>query len=326
MVNRQNNHHLNPSVRKSLVNENLVVLDYHERKAKRLDKYLVECLPDYSRSRLQAFIKSGKVMVDGQPARKTGQILEGRVNIVVHIPPPAPSEIEAEAIPLDIIFENENLLVVNKPAGMVVHPSAGHNRGTLVHAALAHAPDIAGVGGKIRPGVVHRLDKQTSGLILLAKNDAAHQWLQNQFRSRQVEKEYIALVDGKPPTQRGRIEAAIGRDQKMRKIMAVRPPTRGRPSISEYRTIESFNEHTLLEVHPITGRTHQIRVHLAFIGCPVVGDTVYGRKHSSLPLNRHFLHAARLVLRLPGDEQVTEFNAPMPMELIKILNQLRAGL
>jgi len=308
------------------VNEHLVVLHYHDQKAQRLDKYLVECLPDFSRSRLQAFIKAGKVTVDGQPARKTGQMLEGQANVVVHIPPPEPSDLQAEAIPLDIVFENEDLLVVNKPAGMVVHPSAGHNKGTLVHAVLAHAPDIAGVGGELRPGVVHRLDKQTSGLILLAKNDAAHHWLQNQFQSRQVEKVYIALVDGAPPTPRGRVEAAIGRDRKIRKIMAVQPPAKGRPSISEYRAIESFNKHTLLEVHPITGRTHQIRVHLAFIGCPVVGDTVYGRRHPSLPLNRHFLHAARLALRLPGDAQLSEFEAPMPSELTKILDQLRAGL
>jgi 23S rRNA pseudouridine1911/1915/1917 synthase len=173
--------------------------------------------------------------------------------------------------------------------------------------------------------VVHRLDKETSGLILLAKNERAHRWLQDQFRLRKVEKIYLALVDGQPPTPSGRVEAAIGRDPKQRKQMAVVTPGKGRDAYSEYSTLESFPEHTLLEVHPITGRTHQIRLHMAFIGCPVVGDTIYGLRHPSLPLKRHFLHAQRLTIRLPGEKSERTFIAPLPAELENILNLLHRG-
>jgi 23S rRNA pseudouridine1911/1915/1917 synthase len=206
---------------------------------------------------------------------------------------------------------------------MVVHPAAGHQAGTLVHAALAHAPDIEGIGGELRPGVVHRLDKDTSGLILLAKNDQAHQFLQDQFRLRKVVKIYLALTDGKPPTPNGRIEAAIGRDARQRKQMAVVTPQKGRTATSEYHTIESFPQHTLLEVRPFTGRTHQIRLHLAFIGCPVAADTIYGQRHPSIPIDRHFLHAARLTIRIPGENEARTFEAPLPEELEQVLTGLR---
>jgi 23S rRNA pseudouridine1911/1915/1917 synthase len=289
----------------------------------RLDKFLVDCLPDFSRSRLQAFIKAGLVSVDGEPAIKAGQMLERPALVQVSIPPAAPTSLQPEPIPLSILFENQDLMVVDKPAGMVVHPAAGHSSGTLVHAALSHAPEMEGIGGEGRPGVVHRLDKDTSGLILLAKNDRAHRWLQDQFRLRKVHKVYLALVDGRPPTQTGRIEAPIGRDLKQRKQMAVVPPTKGRPATSEYRTLESFIEHTLLEVAPITGRTHQIRLHLAFLGCPVAGDTVYGHRWSSLHLDRHFLHAARLEICLPGEGEPRVFTAPLSPELANQLEQLR---
>jgi 23S rRNA pseudouridine1911/1915/1917 synthase len=206
---------------------------------------------------------------------------------------------------------------------MVVHPSAGHRSGTLVHAALAHAPEMEGVGGVQRPGVVHRLDKDTSGLILLAKNDRTHRWLQNQFRKRQVKKTYLALVDGKPPTSRGRIEAPIGRDPRSRKKMAIVASQKGRPATSEYRTIETFPKHTLLDVQPITGRTHQIRLHLAYLGCPVSGDTIYGYRQPSVPLKRHFLHASRLQILLREEINPRTFEAPLPNELSEILDQLR---
>jgi 23S rRNA pseudouridine1911/1915/1917 synthase len=222
-----------------------------------------------------------------------------------------------------VVFENADLIIVNKPAGMVVHPGAGHISGTLVHAALAHAPEMEGIGGEQRPGVVHRLDKNTSGLILLAKNDKAHRWLQDQFRLRTIEKVYLALVDGRPPTPTGRIEAPIGRDTRLRKQMAIVVPHKGRASVSEYHTLETFPEHTLLEVHPLTGRTHQIRLHLDFLGCPVAGDTIYGRQHSTIPLKRHFLHAARLTLCLPGETEQRTFEAPLPKELEEVLKQLR---
>lgn len=290
----------------------------------RLDKFLVSCLEEFSRSRLQTLIEEGRVLVDSVPARKSGQTLTQGMLVEIHIPPVEATTLTPENIPLDVIFENDDVLVVNKPAGMVVHPAVGHYSGTLVHAALAAAPEMAGVGGEKRPGVVHRLDKDTSGLILLAKNDIAHRWLQDQFRLRKTEKVYQALVDGHPPTPVGRIEAAIGRSPQHRKLMAVTPSEKGREAISEYRTLESFARYTLLEVHPITGRTHQIRLHLAFLGCPVVGDRVYGFQHSTIPLGRHFLHACRLTIRLPHESQARTFEAALPVELAEVLRTLRS--
>jgi 23S rRNA pseudouridine1911/1915/1917 synthase len=229
----------------------------------------------------------------------------------------------SEDIPLDIIFENKDLVIVNKSAGMVVHPSPGHNNGTLVHAVLGYIPDLEGIGGEERPGIVHRLDKDTSGLIMVAKNERSIQWLQEQFKSRKVEKTYLALVDGKPPTPSGRVEAPIGRNTTHRKLMAVVPLHKGREAISEYRTLEKFSAHTLLEVHLLTGRTHQIRVHLAFLGCPVVADKVYGKHKMTVKLERHFLHAHKLKITLPGEKDPRVFEAPLPQELEFVLEYLR---
>jgi 23S rRNA pseudouridine1911/1915/1917 synthase len=305
------------------VNDQLLDFVFTQDTHQRLDKFLVICLPELSRARLQGLIQDGFVAVNGTPARKNGQLVERGNTVQVLLPPPIPTTLEPEAIPLDIVYENEDLMVVNKPAGMVVHPGAGHGRGTLVHAALAHSPNISGIGGEGRPGVVHRLDKDTSGLILLAKTDAAHHWLQEQFSSRKVVKIYLALVEGQPPTPTGRIEAAIGRDARQRKQMAVVAASKGREAISEYRTLEAFPQYTLLEVHPITGRTHQIRLHLNFLGCPIVGDTVYGRRKPTLAIGRHFLHAARLTIRLPGEDAPRTFEAPLPEELVQVLDVLR---
>ena len=296
---------------------------FEKDSGERLDKYLVEQLPEFSRSRIQGLIAQERVLVDGLAARKAGQILEAGQTIKVHIPPPAPVALTAEEIPLEIVFENQDLMVVNKPAGMVVHPAAGHASGTLVNAALGYDPEFGEIGGESRPGIVHRLDKETSGLILLARNDAAHQWLQDQFRSRKVEKAYLALVDGKPPTPSGRVEAPIGRDPSHRKQMAILPSGKGRDAVSEYKTLESFPKHTLLEFHPLTGRTHQIRLHCLFLGCPIVGDKVYGRRSQSVALDRHFLHAARLKVILPNETKPREFSAPLPTELQAVLDQLR---
>jgi 23S rRNA pseudouridine1911/1915/1917 synthase len=295
---------------------------YDSEKSQRLDKFLVEHLPEMSRSRLQGLIRDGFVLIDSVPAEKTGQYLHLGQIIEIRIPPAQPTQILPEKIPLDIIFENQDLIVVNKPAGMVVHPAVGHHTGTLVHAALAHVPEIEGIGGEQRPGIIHRLDKDTSGLILLAKNDRTHRWLQDQFRKREVQKMYIALVDGHPPTPLGRIDAPIGRDLIHRKKMAIVPIQKGRQAISEYYTRQKYSQHTLLDVHPLTGRTHQIRIHLAFIGCPIVGDTLYGRKKNTLPIKRHFLHAAKLVITLPGDYQPREFISPLPFDLKDVLDSL----
>ena len=307
------------------MSEQYLTFQFNGEGSARLDKFLVSCLPKFSRSRLQSLIDHGHVQVDGVGAYKSGQMINRGNLIQVHIPPTEPSELIPEAIPLEIIFENNEVMVVNKPAGMVVHPAAGHSSGTLVHAALAHAPDMAGIGGEKRPGVVHRLDKDTSGLILLAKNDHAQHFLQDQFRLRKTIKTYLALVDGKPPTPVGRIEAPVGRDSVHRKLMAVTGIKKGREAVTEYRTLETFNDHCLLEVHPLTGRTHQIRVHMKFIGCPVAGDTVYGHRNATIPLKRQFLHAARLTILLPGETTPRTFEAPLPDELDQVLEKLRYG-
>jgi 23S rRNA pseudouridine1911/1915/1917 synthase len=297
---------------------------YTKEESGRLDVFLTACLPEFSRARLQGLIRDGFVKLDGEVVTKNGISLEADAQLEIHIPPPLPSSLVPENIPLDIVFENDDLLVVNKPAGMVVHPSPGHDSGTLVHAALGHSPELKGIGGEERPGIVHRLDKETSGLIVVAKNEQAHRWLQDQFRTRAVEKIYLALVEGAPPTPRGRVEAPIGRNLTHRKLMAVVPIEKGREAVSEYRTLESFPNHTLLEVHPLTGRTHQIRVHMAFLGCPVVGDRVYGRRKATLETTRHFLHAHRLKITLPGEDHPRLFEAPLPDELQKVLDRLHS--
>lgn len=293
--------------------------------SERLDRFLVDCLPEFSRARLQGLIADGFVWVDGSPAKKSGQPIESGAQVEVRIPPTQPSGLVAEDIPLDVVFENDDLLIINKPAGMVVHPAAGHESGTLVNAVLAHDPEIEGIGGEDRPGIVHRLDKDTSGLIVVAKNDAAMRWLQEQFRQRTVQKTYLALVDGAPPTPTGRIEAPIGRDPKDRKKMAVTAPSKGREAVSEYKTLETFRQHTLLEFHPLTGRTHQIRLHCAFLGCPIVGDGQYGHRKMSVELNRHFLHAFQLKINLPGESKTRIFEAPLPPALDDVLTLLRKG-
>ena len=288
-----------------------------------MDKVIAAEVPALSRTQAQRLIEDGFVALDGKTATKPGQRLERPATIAVRIPPAGPAGSLPEAIPLDILYEDDDLLVINKPAGMVVHPAAGHVHGTLVNAVLGPAPDLTGVGDEQRPGIVHRLDRDTSGLIVVAKNDAAHRALQRQFKDREVEKVYLALVDGHPPTQTGRIEAAIGRDLRDRKRMAVVPERQGRPAVTEYKVLEKFPAHTFVEARLLTGRTHQIRLHFAYLKCPIVGDTVYGRRTPSLPLDRQFLHAARLTLKLPGSGKAKTFTAPLPEALAKILQLLR---
>ena len=292
----------------------------------RLDRFLASALPDLSRTHLQRLIEDGFVAVDNVAVFKTGARLTGGERITVRVPPPAPTDLLAESIPLNVIYEDGDLIVINKPAGMVVHPSAGHARGTLVNAVLGHDPDIEGVGDEARPGIVHRLDKDTSGLIVVAKNDPAHRYLQAEFKNRAARKVYLALVVGRPKTQAGRIEAPIGRDPKNRQRMAVVPESKGREAITEYRVCESFKNYTLIEAEPKTGRTHQIRVHFAFLGCPLAGDVLYATRQSAgmkiEGLKRHFLHAHRLTLRLPSGEE-RMFESPLPDDLETILRELR---
>ncbi len=305
------------------MNDRVVQFIYDGEHTERLDKLLAAHFPEHSRSRMQGLIRDGFVRVNQKIINKAGFAVEKGMNIEVNLPPVQPVALEAESIPLKVIFDHPDVLVIDKPAGLVVHPAAGHESGTLVNAVMALTPDLEGIGGELRPGIVHRLDKDTSGLILIAKNERAHRFLQDQFRLRQVKKVYLALVDGKPPTPSGRIEAPIARDPAHRKRMAVVPGGKGREAVTEYYTRESFAHHTLIEAHPLTGRTHQIRLHLAFVGCPIVGDTIYGRRKVSLPLNRHFLHAARLTIRLPGEKQPRTFEASLPPELEEILQILR---
>jgi 23S rRNA pseudouridine1911/1915/1917 synthase len=291
----------------------------------RLDGVLASRLDDLSRNRIQKLIRGGRVRVDGDVILKPAYRLDGDELLEIDLPEVQESKIIAEKIPLDIIYEDSNLVVINKPARMVVHPSAGHQSGTLVNAILAHSPDIEGIGGEKRPGVVHRLDKDTSGVILIAKNDRTHNFLQDQFSSRKVRKVYLALVDGIPKSSSGIIETSIGRSKRDRKKMAVFPEGQAREAVTEFNIINSFDKHALLEVRPITGRTHQIRVHLAFIGTPIVGDRVYGRKKPSLRLGRQFLHASEIQISLPDGIGLETFQAPLPEELEAQLTELSSA-
>ena len=305
--------------------DRIVELHFASPQESRLDHFLVEELPEFTRTRLQGLIEKELVTVNGKIAKKNGIKLTQDTTVIVRIPPAKKTDLVPENIPLNIIFENDDVLVINKPAGMVVHPSAGHVSGTLVHAALAHAPEMEGIGGEIRPGVVHRLDKDTSGVIIMAKNDTAMQSLQEQFMARTVKKKYIALVDGTPPTPTGRIEAPIGRDPAQRKKMAVVKKGKGKNAISEYKTLENFSEQTLLEVTIMTGRTHQIRLHCKFIGTPVVGDPDYGHRRQKIEMPRQFLHAARLTIKLPNEDKPRTFEAALPEELESVLIELRSN-
>lgn len=286
----------------------------------RIDKYIAAHISELSRAEVQRLIKDGFVTLNGA-AVKPSQRVEPGDRIEVQVPPPEPAELIPERIPLDVVYEDTDVILINKPAGLVVHPAAGHASGTLVNAILAHVPDLAGIGGELRPGIVHRLDKDTSGLILIAKNDVALRNLQFQFKNRVVSKIYLALVEGKLTPERGRIDVPIGRDPRERKRMAVLPG-RGRPAQTEYRVLEYLGEYSLVEIRPLTGRTHQIRVHLAAVGHPVVGDPVYGRRQRKLPLARQFLHAWRLSFNLPPTGERITFTAPLPEDLRRVLTLL----
>ncbi|PKN86121.1 MAG: RNA pseudouridine synthase [Chloroflexi bacterium HGW-Chloroflexi-8] len=294
-----------------------------ENDLSRLDKFLVIQFPDLSRSRLQALIKGGFVKINENIITKTGYELGKGMIIQIEIPETVDSSLMPEDIELDIVYETRDLLIVNKPAGMVVHPAFGHNTGTLVNAALAHSPEMEGIGGERRPGVVHRLDKDTSGIILMAKNDRTHRFLQEQFKNRTVKKTYLAITDGNPPTPQGLIEAAIGRDPSHRKKMAIVPIQRGREASTQYRVLEAFKHNALVEAKPLTGRTHQIRLHLAFLECPIVGDQLYGHRKLSLDVKRQMLHAFKLEVILPGESKVSTFEVPLPADMESALFTLR---
>ncbi len=303
----------------------LVVEAEHE--GLRLDNYLTALLPDYSRSQVQRLIKDGHVRGPGTP-RASHAVHEGQ-EYEIEIPAPTPALPAAEELPLRIIFQDADLVVLDKPAGMVVHPAAGHTSGTLVNALLHHVKDLSGVGGELRPGIVHRLDRGTSGVMVVAKHDRAHQELSRQFSDREVEKEYIALVWGVVQAGR-RIDAAIGRDPGHRQKMSTRA-RRARSAVTRVTFAEHLKGVSLLKVGIATGRTHQIRVHLSAIGHPIVGDATYGGVHrratqnlrSVMRLERPFLHSARLAFTHPGDGRRIEFESPLPPDLQSVLDEIR---
>jgi len=267
-----------------------------EAVGQRLDHFLTGQEPFLSRSQVQRLMVKGLVLVNARQARPSLRLRAGDL-IRMTVPPPEEVTLAPEAIPLDIVYEDEDLLVVNKPAGMVVHPAAGHHRGTLVNALLDHCPDLSGIGGYLRPGIVHRLDKDTSGLLLVSKSDLAHQGLSAGLKARQIKRKYLALVCGEVRSGQGLIDAPLGRDPKDRKRMAV--VAGGRTARTHYRIKERFTGYTLLDMELETGRTHQIRVHLAYAGYPVAGDPVYGPRRNPLHLPGQALHAYRIVFTHP---------------------------
>jgi 23S rRNA pseudouridine1911/1915/1917 synthase len=284
----------------------------------RLDRYLTGRLPEYSRTYLQKLIGDGMVTVSGRVA-KAGQRVSAGERIVVTVLPVPPSPLTPEPMPLEIIYQDDDLLVLNKPAGMVTHPAPGQPGHTLLNALLAYLPDLPDTGGDAtRPGIVHRLDKETSGVMVVARSAAAHTALMKQFKERTVKRVYLVLVAGHLEPEEGVIEADIGRDPHHRQRMAV--VHRGREARTCYRVLRYFDGYTLLEVRPETGRTHQIRVHLAAIGYPVVGDSTYGVKSEHLA--RHFVHAASLGFKIPRSGEYREFKAPLPDELEQTLKAL----
>jgi 23S rRNA pseudouridine1911/1915/1917 synthase len=300
----------------------------------RLDRYLAEKLPDLSRARLQALIAEGHVRLEGREVRASLRVREGD-RLTVAVPELVPALPAPEDIPLTVVHEDDHLVVVDKPAGLVVHPGAGTPSGTLVNALLRHVRGLSGVGGVVRPGIVHRLDKGTSGLLVVAKDDATHAALSRQFAGRAVEKEYRALVIGVPARREGTITAPIGRDPVHRKKMSVRA-TRGRPARTSYRVVEAFDGAALLAVRIETGRTHQIRVHLASQGHPVAGDPVYGgtrrppsrsagAREALASLRRPALHAARLAFVHPATGERVSFESPLPADFGRVLAALRGA-
>jgi 23S rRNA pseudouridine1911/1915/1917 synthase len=282
----------------------------------RLDKYLTQVLPQFSRAYLQKLIVQGYILVNGQRT-KANQRLSNVDKITVELPPLHLHPL-AEPIPLTIIYEDEDILVIDKPAGLTVHPAPGHPSHTLVNAILAHCPSLAMSNELMRPGIVHRLDKDTSGLIVIAKNDSAREYLSAQFKNRTVIKGYLVLVKGRLYPEQGIIEAPIGRDPHSRRRMAI--VETGKEATTRYQVRKYLDDYTLVEVTPLTGRTHQIRVHLSAIGYPVVGDSLYRTK--SADLNRQFIHAYRLGFCLPSTKQYQEFIAPLPVDLERALEYL----
>ncbi|UCC17644.1 MAG: RluA family pseudouridine synthase [Dehalococcoidales bacterium] len=291
-----------------------------EEQGIRVDKYVSEHCPGLSRTRAQKLINDGYVRVNGNVAR-AGYKLDTGDTITVEIPPAKPVFLRSEEIPLTIIYEDDELLVVDKPAGLTVHPAPGHSSHTLVNALLSHLSELPDTGEE-RPGIVHRLDKDTSGVMVVAKNVTVQDNLMDQFKARTVVKRYQVLVKGHLTPEEGVIEAPVGRDPRHRQQMAVVPDSRGREATTEYTVVRYTGDFTLLEVRPVSGRTHQIRVHLKAIGFPVAGDKVYGVK--AAPLTRQFVHASVLGFVIPSTGEYREFFSPLPEDLRQALATIEA--
>ncbi|HYC59510.1 MAG TPA: RluA family pseudouridine synthase [Thermoanaerobaculia bacterium] len=298
----------------------------------RLDRALGELFPSESRNFLAKLISNGKVSIDGTPAKKPSQRVEAGQAITVEVPAAAPSSLPSQDLPLTILHQDEDVVVIDKPAGLVVHPAAGHPDQTLVNALLHHVQDLSGIGGELRPGIVHRLDKDTSGVMLIAKNDDAHRKLTAAWNTDAVRKEYLALVYGTPSEDRGIVDAPIGRDPRDRKRMAI--VEGGRRAITEYELVERLRHASLLRCRLHTGRTHQIRVHMKHLGHPIVGDPVYsGPRWRGIPdrkiqrviesLHRQALHAARITFPHPRDGRVMTIESSLPEDLLEVIQALR---
>lgn len=296
-----------------------------QEKTERLDRYLSSAIPDLSRSRVQQLIEQGHVQVNNQVCTSKKINLKLGDRICLEIPAVQPLELVAEDIPLDILYEDEQLLILNKPAGLVVHPAPGHADGTLVNALLAHCPNLPGIGGVQRPGIVHRLDKDTTGAIAIAKTDIAYQHLQAQLQAKTARREYLGVVYGAPKTESGTVDLPIGRHPQDRKKMAIVPIEEGgRSAITHWQVKERLGNYTLIHFQLETGRTHQIRVHSAKIGHPIVGDPVYGSGRSiGVNLPGQALHAWRLKLQHPISGDWIEVTAPLPQTFTKLLEVLR---
>ena len=283
----------------------------------RIDAFLAESLPDLSRTRIQRLIADGRVTVDAERVRPSHRLTAGQA-VAVALPEPVSDALEPQPALLPVVHEDDDLVVIDKPPGLTVHPAAGQADGTLANALLAHYPEVEGVGGPGRAGIVHRLDKGTSGLLVVAKNETAHASLAAQFKDRLVSKRYVGLVVGAPSEARAVIEAPLGRHPRQRQRMAV--VSDGRPAATPYRVLECYRGYTLVEASPKTGRTHQVRVHFASIRHPLAGDPTYGRRHPEL--DRQFLHAAFLAFRHPGSGETAEFRSELPPDLRRFLQSL----
>ncbi|MFQ5860991.1 MAG: RluA family pseudouridine synthase [Dehalococcoidia bacterium] len=292
-----------------------------EEEGERLDSFLARREPELSRSRLQQLIQEGLITVNDRLAKRATRVRAGDW-VLLTMPPPEPVGLEPEVVPLEVVYQDEELMVVEKPPGLPVHPGPGHPAHTLVNGLLALCPDLKGIGGELRPGIVHRLDKDTSGLLVVAKTQRAHQHLSAQLKERRVSKGYTTLVTGRLAQEEGLIEAPIGRDPRDRKRLAVVPG--GREASTRYQVLQYLNQYTLVEAFPLTGRTHQIRVHFASLGHPLLGDPLYGR--ASPVLGRQFLHAHYLGFHHPVSGEWLEFRSPLPPDLQWALAAVEAGV